>query len=124
MHLDGKNVPGSYSALIILEVGAAPAFCGGLYLVPQVRNVGSMYRVCSVQCAGVAQLQCADYLGGWRVSCFLRRPVPGSTGEQRVQRVARVCSVRVWHSYSSVLSWRLARPLLSAAASTWCHRRG
>jgi hypothetical protein len=37
VHLDGKNVPGSYSALIILEVGAAPAFCGGAYLLPQVR---------------------------------------------------------------------------------------
>jgi hypothetical protein len=39
VHLDGKNVPGSYSALVILEVGAAPAFCGGAYLLPQVGAV-------------------------------------------------------------------------------------
>lgn len=40
VHLDGKNVPGSYSALIVLEVGAVPAFCGGSYLLPQVGHEG------------------------------------------------------------------------------------
>jgi hypothetical protein len=30
------GVSGSYSALVVLEVGAAPAFCGGAYVLPQV----------------------------------------------------------------------------------------
>ncbi|BDA46570.1 hypothetical protein COCOBI_09-0220 [Coccomyxa sp. Obi] len=33
-HLDGKNTPGSYSALVVLETGAVP-FAGGFYLLPQ-----------------------------------------------------------------------------------------
>ncbi|KAK9845126.1 hypothetical protein WJX74_010866 [Apatococcus lobatus] len=32
-HVDGKNMPGSYSALVILEVG--PSFCGCFYMLPQ-----------------------------------------------------------------------------------------
>lgn len=34
-HLDAKNVPGSYSALLVLETGAP--FCGCHYLLPQYR---------------------------------------------------------------------------------------
>lgn len=33
-HLDGKNTPGSYSALVVLETGAVP-FAGGFYMLPQ-----------------------------------------------------------------------------------------
>ena len=33
-HRDGKNVSGSYSALVIQEVG--PAFCGGFYMIPEL----------------------------------------------------------------------------------------
>lgn len=32
-HTDGKNWPGTMSALVILETG--PAFCGGFYMLPQ-----------------------------------------------------------------------------------------
>ncbi|KAK9814732.1 hypothetical protein WJX72_010670 [[Myrmecia] bisecta] len=32
-HIDGKNTPGSYSALVICETG--PAFCGCYYMLPQ-----------------------------------------------------------------------------------------
>jgi len=32
-HLDGKNTPGSYSALIVLETGEP--FCGSYYMLPQ-----------------------------------------------------------------------------------------
>ena len=35
-HVDGKNVPGSYSALIIFETGAP--FCGAFYMLPQYRK--------------------------------------------------------------------------------------
>ncbi|CAL8471179.1 g10721 [Coccomyxa elongata] len=33
-HLDGKNMPGSYSALVVLETGVVP-FAGGFYMLPQ-----------------------------------------------------------------------------------------
>jgi len=32
-HLDGKNTPGSYSALIVFETGEP--FCGSYYMLPQ-----------------------------------------------------------------------------------------
>jgi hypothetical protein len=32
-HLDGKNVAGSYSALVVCETG--PPFAGGFYILPQ-----------------------------------------------------------------------------------------
>ena len=32
-HIDGKNIPGSYSALVVCETGAP--FAGGFYLLPQ-----------------------------------------------------------------------------------------
>ena len=32
-HVDGKNMPGSYSALVILEVGTS--FSGAFYMLPQ-----------------------------------------------------------------------------------------
>lgn len=35
-HLDGKNVEGSLSALVILETGEH-GFAGGLYMLPQFR---------------------------------------------------------------------------------------
>ena len=34
-HVDSKNVPGSYSALFVFEVGAT--FCGYFYMLPQYR---------------------------------------------------------------------------------------
>ena len=34
-HLDGKNTPGSYSALIVFET--QEAFCGSFYMLPQYR---------------------------------------------------------------------------------------
>lgn len=34
--MDAKNVPRSFSALLVLETGGAP-FCGCLYLLPQYR---------------------------------------------------------------------------------------
>ena len=36
-HLDGKNTPGSYSALVVLETGIVP-FAGGFYMLPQYRK--------------------------------------------------------------------------------------
>lgn len=32
-HVDGKNLPGSYSALAVFETGEP--FCGGFYMLPQ-----------------------------------------------------------------------------------------
>lgn len=37
-HVDGKNVDGSYSALIVTEIGEQVA--GGFYMLPQVKHVG------------------------------------------------------------------------------------
>ena len=43
-HVDGKNVPGSFSALLILETG--PAFAGGFYMLPQWRVAIEARQVC------------------------------------------------------------------------------
>ena len=41
-HVDGKNVEGSYSALVVAELGDPVA--GGFYMLPQVPSVSQSHR--------------------------------------------------------------------------------
>ena len=45
-HLDHKNLPGSYSCLVILEAG--PTFAGAYYLLPQFRQALNLKQGCIV----------------------------------------------------------------------------